>query len=159
MSEIDKRIAYYRINDLTLYLEDARKLDASTRIEERDATYESIHTLKQIMDHNCLMNGSSFAGRKAAMQAIFDLKQTPPIAINPEKEYYAFYVQLPNEFKAIWILTKQIKNIQQLDHTTIIHFHHGKSYALNISRARSNRIFAHMYRLQTYFTKHKHPIG
>ncbi len=106
---------------------------------------------QHIIEQACIQNGSSYQGRATAMQALFKLKQNPPIPINPAFDLYAFATHSPRQDQCVWIVTKHIKYIDDRDKEAIIHYTNGKILRIPMSKRRVQRVCFYLYKYQLYF--------
>ncbi|MBU5594505.1 competence protein ComK [Amphibacillus sp. MSJ-3] len=149
--QIDPRSAYYRINDQTLYIRSAKTTYAVSEIEELDGTHYTMQKGYKIIEHACLRNGSSYQGRAQAMKELFNLKQNPPIPIDPNRDLYVFPTQAPKNEDCIWVITKNIKEIEERDRSSIIYYKNGKVLRVHLSKFRMEKLCAHLYKYHLYF--------
>ncbi|WP_440894681.1 competence protein ComK [Amphibacillus sp. Q70] len=149
--QIDLRSAFYRINDQTLYIRAANRPDAVSEVEELNQTHYTMQKGYKIIEQACLRSGSSYQGRAQAMKVIFNLKQNPPIPIDPNRDLYTFPTQSPRNENCIWVITKHIKEIEERDRFSIIYYKNGKVLRVQLSKHRMEKLCAHLYRYHLYF--------
>ncbi|MBM7539847.1 competence protein ComK [Amphibacillus cookii] len=114
-----------------------------------------MQSVQHIIEQACIQNGSSYQGRATAMQALFKLKQNPPIPINPAYDLYAFATHSPRQDQCVWIITKHIKYIDEREKEAIIQYTNGKVLRIPMSKRRVQRVCAYLYKYHLYF---KNPV-
>lgn len=148
---MDKRSIFYRINQDTLYIRSTTKNNAVSEVEELHRTHYTMQKGKKIIEYACLRAGSTYQGVSDAMKVLFDWNHYPPIPINPSEDLYAFATESPDNHGCIWVITKNIKEIQERENDTIIHFINGKSLIVKMSKYRMEKLQAHLYKYHLYF--------
>ncbi|WP_067841413.1 competence protein ComK [Amphibacillus sediminis] len=143
--------SFYQLTDQTLYIKAAYETFATTKIEELEYTRYAMQSSRKIIEQACINGGASYQGRIDAMKALFNLKQSVPLPISPEKGIFAFSTKSPIHHSCIWILTQHIRLIDQFEKEAIIHYSNGKSLTITMSKRRLDRILAYLYRYHLYF--------
>lgn len=148
---MDFRSFFYRISDETLYIRPTIKNNAVSEVEELDDTRYSMQQGIKIIEYACIRSGSSYEGRADAMKTIFDLAYYPPIPIDPTKDLYAFATESPKNYDCMWVMTNNIKKIDQRKQNSIIHFKNNKTLRIPVSKLRMQKILSYLYQYHLYF--------
>ncbi len=151
MKKIDLRLASYQISDRTLYIKAAKKHDAVTEIEELYDTYYSMQTGLKIINQACVRAGSTYVGRAQAMKKIFNINYNPPIPIDPSRDLYAFATLSPHQENSIWVITKNIIEIQHSSKFSFIFFKNNKLLRVPLSKPRMDRFCSNLYKYNLFF--------
>ncbi|WP_102026468.1 competence protein ComK [Salirhabdus sp. Marseille-P4669] len=93
----------YKINRNTMALLHVPSAEYQTRILEKDKEIYCTKTSMQLIKEACISGGSTYIGRKKAMEKILRVKSKLPIPINPTEGLFFFPNMSPKEHNCTWI--------------------------------------------------------
>ncbi len=100
------------INPNTMALLPARTPDYDTITLETTGELYIRKTPLQLIKQACLEGGSTYEGRKAAVDYLTGAKHKVPIPINPIDHIYTFPTHSPKEFDCCWLFHEHIRSIK-----------------------------------------------
>lgn len=111
----------------------------------------------QILEHNCILSGSTLEGRRNGSSSLIGATYKPPIVIDEVKKMILIPTRSYRHPKCIWlvlqnILKYQVKNDKQV---TVI-FKNNKKFDLEISYSAFDRQVLRAARLQSALKGRKH---
>lgn len=101
------------------------------KVIELDHIYYVDQSPIEIIKQNCLLNGSDYNGRRAAVKYHLGYSRKSPIAIS--KNLHAFPTHAVTHYDCIWLFSKQISYIKQLPPLSKIIFKNNYILKLPIS--------------------------
>ncbi|MBP1948812.1 competence protein ComK [Virgibacillus litoralis] len=104
-----------------------------SRILETQRESHSIHRPEQIIDHTCLLYGSTLEGRRAAVKDILKINSKVPVPIIPGKGVFMLPTSSTKNKDCVWLSFYQIKGYEQRDGQTYIVFNDGTGLYVNTS--------------------------
>lgn len=149
--KIDFRLFNYLITDQALYIQSTQKMNAISEVEELDHTQYIMQDSLKIIKEACIYYGSSYQGRVSSVKELFNRKQNPPIPIDPKRGIYAFPTRSPRHHNNIWVLTTNIKTIEQRDRFSIIYYNNGKTLVVQLSKYQVDKVLACLYKCYLHF--------
>ncbi|QOY35297.1 competence protein ComK [Anaerobacillus isosaccharinicus] len=106
-----KVLTTYHVSKNTLALLSVAHPDYSTVALEPNGEFYIRDTPLQILKKACLIGGSNYDGRKAAVMYLLGARQKLPIPINPYEHIYAFPTHSPIQFECSWIFYNHVRKI------------------------------------------------
>lgn len=103
-----------------------------------------------VVNNNCICNGSTLEGRNFAASKLTGFKYKPPIILSESSKIIFFPCDSHKSTKCLWINLKRVKRIIQKNKGTIIEFVDGKSNYFDVS----NYVINNQYNkgLKLYYT-------
>ena len=128
-------LSTYEITPNTMALLPARNPDYDTIALETTGELYIRKTPLQLIKQACLEGGSTYEGRKSAVDYLTGAKHKVPIPINPRENIYAFPTQSPKEFDCCWLFHEHIRSIKPYQRSnqpnrTIIQFSNNEQLKL-----------------------------
>ncbi|WP_164218418.1 competence protein ComK [Virgibacillus sp. YIM 98842] len=112
-----------------------------------------LHKPEKIIEHNCLIYGTTMEGRKTAVQSILKSARKLPIPVSPEKGFYMIPTTSTRKKDCVWLAYHHIKSYEQRDDKTYISFYDGTGLFVNISEfafdmqyKRTSQVIVHLNR-------------
>src|SRR5699024_4737228 len=122
----------YTITQTTYALIPTRSINHQTKVIEENNIYYINQSPFEIIQYNCLLNGSDYSGRRAAVRHHLGFIRKSPIAIS--KSLHAFPTHATTNFDCIWIFSNHVSEIMtQHEHSKII-FRNNYTLTLPISK-------------------------
>lgn len=106
-----------------------------SQILEVQRERNSIFRPEQIIDHTCLLYGSTLAGRRAAVKGILKINSKVPVPVIPGKGVYLLPTSSTKNKDCVWLSYYHIDNYEQRDDKTYIAFSDGTGLYVNISES------------------------
>lgn len=106
-----------------------------SRIQEGQTERHSKYRPEEIIDHSCLLYGSTLDGRRAAVKKILKINSKVPIPVIPNKGVYMFPTSSTKNSDCVWVSFYQIENYEQRDDKTYIEFRDGTGLYVNASES------------------------
>lgn len=88
-----------------------------TKILEDHYVIYCRQTPKEIMTQSCLLGGSTFRGRRLAMEKMLHTKTKLPIPVKPNEGIFLFPTRSPRSVYCEWISFFHVKQFQELKGT------------------------------------------
>lgn len=123
----------YRITPDTMAIFPLYDVMYQSSILEYDQTITSEEKPIDIIKENCLHYGSSYHGRKVAVQHHLEFRQKIPVPIQPTKNIYTFPTQAATSFNCIWLFFHAIKHIENREQLSTITFINGQTVNIETS--------------------------
>ncbi|QKY70453.1 competence protein ComK [Lentibacillus sp. CBA3610] len=106
-----------------------------SRISEIAQDRHSVHSPEQIIDHTCLLYGSTLEGRRESVKDLLKLNSKVPIPVIPDKGVYMLPTSSSKNKDNVWLSFYQIDYFEQRDDRTYVVFHDGTGLYVNTSEA------------------------
>ncbi|MFD1739515.1 competence protein ComK [Bacillus salitolerans] len=126
---------HYEISPTTLAILPAYHITYQSRIYDLKGEIYCEKPPIKLIEKACLEGGSSFDGRKKALQYKKSFYQCPPIPINPLEDIYAFPTCSPTSHDCIWLFYEHISGFHSRLDSTVITFYNGQSLEVPVSLA------------------------
>lgn len=124
----------YEITNETLALLPSKHHQYETIAVEATGHYYIQKSAIRIMKEACLMGGSTYDGRRAAVIHLTNSKHKVPIPIDPSQYIYAFPTHSPKDLNCSWLFYKHIYSISPLKNKeAIVTFTNRKQLQLPVS--------------------------
>ncbi|GAA0436520.1 hypothetical protein GCM10008983_11540 [Lentibacillus halophilus] len=113
---VTKDSAYYR----SLILETSKEKHSAYRPE-------------QIIDHACVLNGSTLEGRRKSVRKLLNVSSKVPVPVIPDQGVYMLPTASSKKKDNVWLSFYQIDSFEQRDDRTYVMFHDGSGLFVNTS--------------------------
>ncbi|WP_157801022.1 competence protein ComK [Bacillus solitudinis] len=110
----------YEVNESTMALVSIANVQYRTMVIERETVIYREESPLSIIKHSCLINGSSYEGRIAAVKYLTGISLKTPVAINPDQGIYAFPTHSPKKFECNWIFLKHVNLIKEKEQKAVV---------------------------------------
>src|SRR5699024_2614151 len=131
-----------------------------SRILEVSRERHSVYSSEQIIDHTCLLYGSTLNGRREFVKDLLKLNSKIPVPVIPEKGVYMLPTASSRNRDNVWLSFYHIDQYEQRDDKTYVAFHDGTGIYVNTSEAtfdmqykRTSQIIAKLNR-SVFFGNH-----
>ncbi|TFJ92228.1 competence protein ComK [Lentibacillus salicampi] len=104
-----------------------------SRIIEVSRERHSVHSPERIIDHTCLLYGSTMEGRRKSMKDLLKLNSKIPVPAIPDKGVYMLPTSSIKNKDNVWLSFYHIEHFEQRDDKTYITFHDGTGLFINTS--------------------------
>ncbi|KGX94079.1 hypothetical protein N781_01565 [Pontibacillus halophilus JSM 076056 = DSM 19796] len=106
-----------------------------SKILEKEQTVYCHQTPNEIMDASCIRHGSSFSGRRSAMEKMLHTNTKLPIPVDPTNGIYLFPTCSHKNSACIWIAFFHVEQFKELKETkgTSITFSNGSKVKITMS--------------------------
>jgi competence protein ComK len=111
----------------------ARNTEYYTIVHELHQTIYVKKTPLEIIHQGCLLNYSSYNGRRDAVIHHTGYARKVPIPIDPERNIITFPTLSPSNFDCVWIFLKHIECFTPQNKNTLITFRNGKLLSVPVS--------------------------
>lgn len=128
-------LEHYSINKKTIAILPAYQIEYESIVMEVEQTYYVKQSPFQLIQTNCLLNGASYDGRRAAVNFLTGYSRLVPIPINLSDDIYVFPTHSPQNDKCSWIFFNHIRQIQKSKNKneSIIHFKNNEQLTVDVS--------------------------
>ena len=144
----------YIINEKTLALKREAK---QTKILELSKEKVVKEPLKEIIEYNCNINGSTFEGRRRGSSYLIGASYKPPIILDEVKEIILIPTHSSQNQNCVWLV---LENIQKYyinpHHEVTVIFKNGQKLDLNVSYANFDKQVLRASRLESSLRGRKH---
>ncbi|WP_233144133.1 competence protein ComK [Lottiidibacillus patelloidae] len=148
------------ITTQTLYLEKVNHPDHLTKIKnanENEAVF-SKNSWKKLMDEACIISGSTYEGRRKAIQKTFQYIQRTVIPVFPEHGVVAVPTHSPDNDENIWLFFHHVLNIIEIDKNSVeVIFSNGEKKRINVSYESLDKQLMRAARVANRFTPFSPP--
>ncbi|SFE10446.1 competence protein ComK [Lentibacillus persicus] len=110
-----------------------------SRILESGKEIESVYSPEQIIDHSCLLYGSTLDGRRKSAQKILKLHSKVPLSVVPDKGVYMLPTNASRSKENVWLSYYHIKEFEQHDNRTYVTFQDGSGMYVSTSETSLNK--------------------
>lgn len=93
----------------------------------------SIYHPEQIIDHSCILYGSTLDGRRNAAKKILKISSKVPISVIPEEGVYMLPTSSIKSKNCAWLSYYQISDYEQRDNKTYVTFSDGTGLFVSTS--------------------------
>ncbi|SFB26939.1 competence protein ComK [Lentibacillus halodurans] len=104
-----------------------------SRILEVHRERHSVHRPEQIIDHTCVLYGSTLEGRRESVKDLLKLNSKVPVPVIPEKGVYMLPTSSSKNKDNVWLSFYHIDYFEQQDDRTYVKFHDGTGLFVNTS--------------------------
>lgn len=104
-----------------------------TRIYEKEQIWNHVHKAEYILEHNCIVNGSTIKGRRDFAKEVLNSPIKLPIALIPHFDVYMLPTSSPKSLECVWISYYHVEKYEQRDDKTYIYFRDGTGMYVDIS--------------------------
>ncbi|MFC4558035.1 competence protein ComK [Virgibacillus kekensis] len=104
-----------------------------SRILEGQEERHSVFRPEQIIDHTCLLYGSTLEGRRAAVRDILKINSKVPVPVIPDKGVYMLPTSSTKNKDCVWLSYYHIEDYEQRDDKTYVAFTDGTGIYVNTS--------------------------
>lgn len=137
----------YKISKKTIYLEyDGNNTVIKT--STGDVNFKG-NVLKNVLNYNCILYGSSLNGRKKASQVALKSKYKLPVVVS-EKEKLLFF-PINEEGKEIWVNYEMVKDLKKEESKVKVEFKNGYVKVFNVKFTIFNNMIMKSSRLWVIF--------
>ncbi|WP_246202492.1 competence protein ComK [Virgibacillus doumboii] len=98
---------------------------------ERHSTYRP----EQIIDHSCILYGSTLEGRRNAVKSTLKICSKVPVPVIPDKGVYMLPTSSTKNKDCVWISYYHIEDYEQRDDKTYVTFGDGTGLYVNTSES------------------------
>ncbi|MFD1363289.1 competence protein ComK [Lentibacillus salinarum] len=96
-----------------------------SRILEITRERHSVYRPEQIIDHACVINGSTLAGRRESVKGLLKLNSKVPVPVIPDRGVYMLPTSSIKNKDNVWLSFYHIDYFEQRDDRTYVKFHDG----------------------------------
>lgn len=121
----------YFINEDTLLLVSSGK--TTTKIYDKDGTYEINDKIMNVVEKSCNYYGSSFLGRCVGSKSILNMNYKLPIIMDEVKEVIMIPTSSPNNSDCYWLCLNNIENYYKKGNKIVIEFSNKMNYEIENS--------------------------
>lgn len=107
-----------------------------SRILEVPRERHSVRSPEQMIDHTCLLYGSTLKGRQEAAKDILRLNSKVPVPAIPDKGVYMMPTHSLRSKDNVWFSFYHIDYFEQRDNRTYVAFHDGTGIYVNTTESR-----------------------
>ncbi|RYG71621.1 competence protein [Lentibacillus lipolyticus] len=93
----------------------------------------STHSPEEIIDHTCVMYGSTLDVRRKYVRKLLRVNSKVPVPVIPSKGVYMLPTASSKKKDNVWLSYYHIKSVEQRDDRTYVTFHDGTGLYVNAS--------------------------
>lgn len=136
----------------------------STVLEGKNE-FRSVYTPEMILDHSCILYGSTLHGRRKAIREYFGITSKIPLMIDARKAIYMMPTSSTRRKDCAWLSFYQIEFYEQRDNRCYVQFLDGTGIylsssvnTLDMQHKRTSQIIASLNRPSIYNMHYAKPL-